>query len=771
MTEAEPGNVSNGAGDNFDRAAVHAWSAEAVRYLTQLLAESRAAREAAERSVRDAQAAVARDALQRRLQQTTVEDLAARGSKIQTKALRAGNVLTAADVIGLGRDRLLALSGVGDVTVDQLLEFVEQLRRPQVADGRPSSDPSRWTSVERGLAGALQLLAVIAPALGLPNVAAVGQVLELVRAVRRATRRLAWLTSSKRRKSDTARSYSTARSAYTSARAAAAYESLTHGLSLYYESERVRPSPAEVESRWRQNSASLYALLEEVVSGDIGVGARAPLPGTTFIPSDLIERIEHFQLDRTLIRRTLRNYQVFGAKYAVVVGRALLGDDMGLGKTVQALAAIGHLTHADRQRHHVVVCPAQLVDNWLREANETLADVGTYAYRQPGRDATFAEWTQRGGLLVTSYEQAANLDPEALPPIGMLVADEAHYAKNPSALRAISTAKLARRSARCLLMSGTLLENRAEEMIRLAGLADPDAGASITMRFGDGSDALFRADEFRKAFASIYLRRNQSEVLTELPEIVATDESIAVGPTERAAYEAALRDDNLMKARAVLTCGAGAESAKMTRLSEIAEECRAADRKMLVFSFFRDVVALAADVIGPECTTYDGSTSRVDGERRLEAFRSEPGFAALSLQIDKGGTGLNLQAASVVVLMEPQFKPSTEWQAMKRAHRMGQTSTVVVHRLVAQDSVDVSIVRLTEFKAELFNELARQSDLADSSLSALDRNITESNLLASEKSRLTPSPAPVPGTAPVERWLPPTPGSAVRLAQDPTAPN
>ena len=79
-------------------------------------------------------------------------------------------------------------------------------------------------------------------------------------------------------------------------------------------------------------------------------------------------------------------------------------------------------------------------------------------------------------------------------------------------------------------------------------------------------------------------------------------------------------------------------------------------------------------------------------------------------QIEAGGVGINMQAASVVIITEPQWKPSTEDQAIARAHRMGQVRTVQVHRLLAKDSVDERIREIQEDKSLLFDEFARRSD-------------------------------------------------------------
>ena len=89
-------------------------------------------------------------------------------------------------------------------------------------------------------------------------------------------------------------------------------------------------------------------------------------------------------------------------------------------------------------------------------------------------------------------------------------------------------------------------------------------------------------------------------------------------------------------------------------------------------------------------------------------------------QIQAGGVGLNIQAASVVILLEPRFKPTTEWQAIKRVHRMGQTERVKVHRLVATDTVDERLRQLVGIKATCFDDYARESAVKNASSAAAD---------------------------------------------------
>ena len=106
----------------------------------------------------------------------------------------------------------------------------------------------------------------------------------------------------------------------------------------------------------------------------------------------------------------------------------------------------------------------------------------------------------------------------------------------------------------------------------------------------------------------------------------------------------------------------------------------------------------------------------------MDQFQDSPTPKVLVGQIQAAGTGLNIQSASVVILCEPQIKPSLEAQAIARAHRMGQVRTVQVHRLLVLDSVDEKMLKMLARKQADFNDFARDSALADSSAQAKDIN-------------------------------------------------
>src|SRR5262249_17734272 len=181
-----------------------------------------------------------------------------------------------------------------------------------------------------------------------------------------------------------------------------------------------------------------------------------------------------------------------------------------------------------------------------------------------------------------------------------------------------------------------------------------------------------------KAVAPVYLRRNQTDVLQELPPRIETEEWVLLAGEDFAAYREAVAGGNFMSMRqAAYAPGARSGSSKLSRLLDIVEEATANDRKVVVFSFFRRVLETITDALddlamGP----ITGSVTPTKRQQLVDSFGAARSACALVSQIEAGGVGLNIQAASVVVLAEPQWKPSTEEQAIARCHRMGQARPV-----------------------------------------------------------------------------------------------
>jgi superfamily II DNA or RNA helicase len=465
-----------------------------------------------------------------------------------------------------------------------------------------------------------------------------------------------------------------------------------------------RTRPATVRRDFEKQPADYFSILSRIAAPpEDGEAARG------FLPADLASRIAGQQLDETHLRVSLRGYQGFGARFALAQRRVILGDEMGCGKTVEAIAAMAHL-RARGATHFLVIAPASVLINWMREvaAHSTLKP---YRLLGADRDANAEAWARRGGVGVTTFEAVRGLGAPPRAGVAMLVVDEAHYVKNPDTLRSAAVRAWTERVERVLFLTGTPMENRVEEFRTLVGYLQPDLIGSV----GE-IDAVAGAQAFRRAVAPAYLRRNQEDVLAELPELVQIDEWAEFGPEEEAVYREAVAARNFMAMRRAAYASADPDgSAKLRRLVEIADEAGEAGRKVVVFSYFRDVLDLVCRTLGERAA--GPLTGAVPAQRRQEmvdAFAAAKGHAVLVSQIQAGGVGLNMQAASVVILCEPQVKPTLESQAIARAHRMGQISRVQVHRLLVADSVDQRMLEILEAKKGLFEAYARRSDTAES---------------------------------------------------------
>ncbi len=468
-------------------------------------------------------------------------------------------------------------------------------------------------------------------------------------------------------------------------------------------------SAADVLARFQQNSAAFTAAYEQLdVEQPTARGETKSRGRHGDIPFDIANRVEMSPLDQGPLRASLRRYQDFGARYLVVQQRTLLGDDMGLGKTVQVLAAMCHL-HANGNRHFFVVAPNSVLVNWQREAAKH-TELPAYLAHGAEREEVLREWNRKGGIAITSYSTLPKI-AHLIGNIDMLAVDEAHYAKNPEAKRTVAVSSLAKRARYVTLMTGTALENKVEELQNLLHIASP--GAVSVIRPMLRADRSFDKAGIARQLAHVYLRRTQADVLTELPERIEVDEWVTLTEDDRIEYQ--IQPVNIMLKRRAATTS----EAKYERLQDLLEEHKEADRKVVVFSFFRQVLDDVSEMFG-NCPQISGDNTSAERMQIIDDFSAAPGFAVLACQIEAGGIGINLQAASVVVLMEAQFKPSTEWQAIARVHRMGQSRTVNVHRILASNTIEEHLVNLIEEKANLFRAYAHESAIKDSSDMASD---------------------------------------------------
>jgi superfamily II DNA or RNA helicase len=679
--------------------------------------------------------------------------------RLMLGSLEKAGYRTVGDVLAAGLSGLDAVPGVGPQTARQVTAAAGQLESALAETLAPRIDPDRRTSAQTRLLAALraygqarELLPPRAPDPA-PLKAELDDALEQARP---GTSRLRMFFAGADRRQGVRDALARLAAALASPAAADAEARLRPGIRAAVQGAGA-PRKRDAAALWNDflNRPVEYNGLLSDVAG------LAPDQESAqgYLPAEVAERVRDQPLDQSLLTASLRGYQAFGAKFALAQRRVIIGDEMGLGKTVQALAAMAHLaatagdgTAGDRTAEDavtcfLVVCPASVLVNWSREiARHTKLA----AYRLHGDDRQDArrEWLERGGVAVTTYEALRSLPVPAAGQLTMLTVDEAHYAKNPRAQRTQAVRAWAAATPRVLFLSGTPMENRVEEFRALVGHLRPDVAARVS-----DADGVLGGTVFRRAVAPVYLRRNQDDVLSELPPRLETAEWVPLDGHALTAYRAAVAEGSFMKMRrAAFDTGgerpeeATAESGKLDRLVDLVDEATEDGRKVVVFSFFRSVLDTVMTVVGEAGVgPITGDVPPADRQELVDEFTRQTGPAVLVSQIQAGGVGLNIQAASVVILCEPQWNPAIEEQAIARAHRMGQLRRVDVHRLLAEDSVDQQMLEITGAKRAEFDTYARRSDLAAATPDAID---------VSDLTALPPtSPAEVAGQRQAERAI------------------
>ncbi len=481
---------------------------------------------------------------------------------------------------------------------------------------------------------------------------------------------------------------------------------------------------SEAWQDFTDNSVRFFNDLEDINPGVLGND-----DSMYGLPEDLAREIQEECFFPEGLLCELRRYQEWGVKYALHQERILLGDEMGLGKTVQAIATMVSLRNTGGT-HFVVVCPASVITNWCREIRK-MSLLSVTKIHGAGRKTALQSWIRSGGVAVTTYETTEYFDLPDDFKFKLMVVDEAHYIKNPETRRSKNVKNISMHAERLMFMTGTALENKVDEMISLIRILQPRIASQI-----QGMAFMSAAPQFRKAIAPVYYRRKREDVLTELPDLIECKEWCGLSHNEVIAYERAVLAKNYAEARRVSwNVDDLNDSSKASRLLELVEEAESDGRKVIVFSFFLDTIRKVTMLLGERCTNpINGSVTPQRRQEIIDEFDKAPAGTVLVAQIQSGGTGLNIQSASVVILCEPQFKPSTENQAISRAYRMGQTRNVLVYRLLCEGTVDEKIISTLESKQAIFDAFADKSVAAAENLEMDDR--TFGNIIKEEIDRI-----------------------------------
>ncbi len=436
-----------------------------------------------------------------------------------------------------------------------------------------------------------------------------------------------------------------------------------------------------------------------------------------------LSRAADGELDVPGLGGELKPFQRAGVAYLLARRRAFLADEQGLGKTIQALATL----EADDAYPAIVVCPASLKLNWLRELARWL----------PGRTARALGGGGAGGggarrgrvhadadadVFVVNYDVLARrLDELCAFRPRALVLDESHLCKNPAAKRTQAAQRLAAAvppGGLVLALTGTPVTNRPGDLVaqlRILGrLHEFGSGASFGARFR-GADAHVRLHWHLRA--RCLARRLKADVLPQLPAKtraivpIELDNEAEYRLAERdviawlqtqpydlreldAKVVAALRAERLVRLSALKQLAA---RGKLRRaLAWIHDFCTSGER-LVVFARHRDVQqALLAHF--PRALHVLGEDTLAARERAVRAFQEPDGNQLIVCSLEVAGAGLTLTRASNVAFLELDWTPAKHDQAEDRCHRIGQEDAVTAYYLLAAGTVDESIATLLERK-------------------------------------------------------------------------
>ncbi|MBQ9284732.1 MAG: DEAD/DEAH box helicase [Bacteroidaceae bacterium] len=453
-----------------------------------------------------------------------------------------------------------------------------------------------------------------------------------------------------------------------------------------------------------------------------------------------------------LLSTTLYPYQREGVRFAAKAGRAILADEMGLGKTVQAIATAELLMREGFITNVLVLCPATLKYQWKREierfTERTAVVIDGAPERRRELAATEAEFKIESYNAFTDDVKAGHLLH-----CDMLVLDEVQRLKNWNTQMAKAVRQI--RSRYALILSGTPLENRLEELYSIVELVDQFILAPYYLfrdRYiitdSEGRTIGYQAlDDVRRRLTGIMLRRRKSDVELQLPPRIDKNLFVPMTPEQMAAHqelrinaahivskwhrqhflsEIDRRSLLLTLQQMRMACDSlflldehSRFDTKVEETMNILNECgitvngeghdnTAEDYqtpKIVIFSQWERMTRIVAQELersGVDYTYIHGNVPARQRQQRVDAFQSDPSVRVF-LSTDAGAVGLNLQAANIVINLDLPWNPAIIEQRIGRIHRIGQQRGVEVINLIAAGTIEDDMRSRLRFKASLFD--------------------------------------------------------------------
>lgn len=396
-------------------------------------------------------------------------------------------------------------------------------------------------------------------------------------------------------------------------------------------------------------------------------------------------------------------YQMAGiAAIDAAKGRFIIGDQMGLGKTMQAICwAIL------RNKKTLVVCPASLKLNWQNEVTK---------FSNSSSRVVNGQWNSDSQFTIVNYEQLKKYKKEILKSkFDLVVLDESHYIKNSKSQRTQNALEVCKNSENVILLTGTAIKSRPIEFFTQLNLVDSASFGhfwSYARRYCDAKSNGYgwdlsgasNLDELNTKIGHVHIRRNKSDVLTELPAKIR--QTIRIRDEEACKIsDLGLDHENPV---------AGIQIARSTvshyKAEFVIEWIRDfldqnPNEKIVVFTNFLATVEKIRLAFSDICVRVVGEDSIKVRQENVDRFQSDSNIKIFVGTIQAAGVGLNLFASSTVLFCDLPWTPGELVQAEDRTHRIGQKNVVNVYRLIFENTIEDDMDILLENKYQILEKV------------------------------------------------------------------
>ena len=451
------------------------------------------------------------------------------------------------------------------------------------------------------------------------------------------------------------------------------------------------------------------------------------------------------------LKASLRPYQQKGFEWMVLLSKiragACLADDMGLGKTMQTISFLCYLEEHNEAAKFLITCPSSLIYNWKQEIEQFAPHLKVYVHH--GTNRNFEEFMLGDfQVIITGYATLRNdIEQMQAPYWDAVVLDESHSIKNIHAKTTKAVYQLNAKSK--VALSGTPILNNTFDLYSQMNFLLPDLlGGQEFFRNEyanpiDNNNDKIKTAALNKLTAPFILRRNKSQVATDLPPKTESIMWCEMSDEQQAAYEyikARIRDSIFLSIKSegfwgskmgilagitklkqicaspALVKDAEIETTDSVKLDRLLNELEnnLKNTKVLVFSQFNTMLNMVSEELRKKGISHFHLSGQTPVEKRAEMVaefqKEESPQKVFLLSLKAGNAGITLTAADYVFLLDPWWNTAVEQQAIDRTHRIGQQKQVFAYKMICKNTIEEKIIQLQSKKQNLSEELIKEEE-------------------------------------------------------------